>query len=207
MFFKVLSGMGKSTKNSALTLSKVEDTYQIAHRGYPRGGLLRFHASLGIAAALLAATTVELHPTAALVSYVITGLLIVYAVAGYLIYIPFSALGGKLSFRPKDEHISYSKQVLGQSTESSRQIPWEGKLETEVEQVGAKVKFLPLSFYRVKVVTDFMTYHVATFGPGLAETADDLAKGIKKARYGRSKAIDFDALKDSGVHRSVKSSI
>lgn len=200
--------MGKSTKNSALTLSKVEDTYHIAHRGYPRGGLLRFHASLGLAAALLAAASaVELHPTAALVSYIITGLLIVYAVTGYLIYIPFSAMGGKLSFRPKDEHISYSKQVLGQSTESSRQIPWEGKLETEVEQVGAKVKFLPLSFYKVKVVTDFMTYHVATFGPGLSGTADDLANGIKKARYGRSKAIDSDALKDSGVHRSIKSSI
>ena len=197
-----------SKKNSALTLSKVEDTYQIEHRGYPRGGLLRFHASLGVAAALLAVpSAVELHPTASLVYYIITGLLIIYAVTGYLIYIPFSAIGGKLSFRPKDEHISFSKHVLGKSTESSRQIPWEGKLETEVEQIGMKVKGLPFSFYRVKVVTDFMTYHVATFGPGLSATADDLAKGIKKARYGRSKAIDFDALKDSGVHRSIKSSI
>lgn len=195
-----------SKKSSALTLSKVEDSYQIDHRGYPAGGLLRFHASLGVAAALLVVpSAVELSSRISQAYYVVVALLIAYAIVGYAIYIPFSALGGRLSFRPKDEFMSFSKQMLGKDTETARQIPWEGKLETEVEQVGLKVKVLPLSFFRVKVVTDFMTYHVATFGPGLSATAEDLAKGIKKARYGRSKAVDFDALKDTGAHRSIKS--
>jgi hypothetical protein len=183
-------------KKSALTLSKVDDTYVIEHRGYPVGGMLRFHAILGVAAALMTVPlAVELSPRVSQVYFVVTALLIAYAAVGYLIYIPFASLGGRLSFRPTDENISFSKRVMGKDTQSSREIPWEGKLETEVEQVGMKVKFLPLSFYRVKVVTDFMTYHVATFGPGLDATADDLAKAVKKARYGRSKAIDFDALK------------
>jgi hypothetical protein len=183
-------------KNAALTLSKVDDTYQIEHRGYPLGGMLRFHAALGVAAALLTVPlVVELGPKLAQVYFVATALIMLYALAGYLIYVPFAALGGRLSFRPKDENISFSKKVLGKDTQLSREIPWEGKLETEVEQVGLKVPFLPFSFFRVKVITDFMTYHVATFGPGLAATAEDLAKAVKKARYGRSKAIDVDALK------------
>lgn len=195
-----------SKKSSALTLSKVEDSFQIDHRGYPVGGLLRFHASLGVAAALLVVpSAVELSPRMSQAYYLVVALLIVYAVFGYLVHIPFSSIGGRLTFRPKDEFISFSKQVLGKDTETARQIPWEGKLDTEVEHVGLKVKLLPLSFYRVKVVTDFMTYHVATFGPGLSATADDLARGIRKARYGRSKAIDFDALKDTGAQKSIKS--
>jgi hypothetical protein len=187
-------------KRAALTLSKVDDTYQIQHRGYPVGGLLKFHAALGLAAALLTVPlVVEVGPKIALWYYACTALLIFYAALGYVIHIPFAVLGGSLSFRPKDEHISFSRHVFGKSG-SLREIPWEGKLDTEVEPGG----FPPFRFYRVKVVTEFMTYCVAIFGPGQAATAEDLAKGVKKARYGRSKAIDFDALKDSGVHRAIK---
>lgn len=195
-------------KKSALALSKVEDTYQIAHRGYPAGGLLRFHLALGVAAVLMSVPlAVEIHTAAAQAYFVATALLIAYAVLGYLIHIPFSMLGGNLSFCPKDESISYSRTLLGKTTAPSRQIPWEGTLETEVEPVGLKLPGLP-RFYRVKVVTDFMTYHVATFGPGLQSTADDLAKAVKKARYGRPKrGVDIEALtasaNSSGRNRAI----
>ncbi len=196
-------------KKSALTLSKVEDTYQIAHRGYPRGGLLRFHAALGIGAVLMCVPlTVEIHTSAAQAYFASTAILIAYAVLGYLVHIPFCALGGRLSFCPKDENITYSRSMLGTDTQALREIPWEGTLEAEVEEVGLKVPGLPLCFYRVKVITDFMTYHVATFGPGLKSTAEDMAKAVKQARYGRPKrGVDIEALtasaSSSGRNRAI----
>lgn len=196
-------------KKSALALSKVEDTYLIEHRGYPAGGMLRFHAALGVAAVLMCVPlAVEVHTSAAQAYFAATALLMAYALLGYLVYIPFSMLGGRLSFRPKDENISYSRSLFGKETQARREIPWEGALEVEVEEVGLKVPVLPLTFYRVKVVTDFMTYHVATFAPGLKATANDLAKAVKKARYGgRSRAAQVEALtgsaSSSGRNRAI----
>jgi hypothetical protein len=189
-------------KSSAFTLKKSEDTYHIYHKGYPIGGLLRFHCSLGVAAALLAVpTAVELSPRMSQAYFVAAALLLLYALCGYLIYVPFAALSGHVSFTPKQESIQFSKALLGKDTELARQIPWEGKLDTEVEEVGLKVKLLPLCFYRVKVVTDFMTYHVATFAPGMQKAAEDLGKAVKRARYGNPSAsgryptLDVESLK------------
>ncbi len=111
--------------------------------------------------------------------------LLCYAIGGYILYLPFAARGGRVLVSPQTENITFDKSLLSFTTERSRHIPWEGTLETEVEQVGWKVKLLPFHFFRVKVVTDFMTYHVATFGPGLQTAAEDMAKAIKQARYGR----------------------
>lgn len=180
---------------SAFSLKKSDGTYHIYHSGYPAGGMLRFHCCLGLAAALLTVPlSVELNPLASQVSYAVVAVLLVYALAGYAIYLPFAAMSGRVSLTPAEENITFSKRLLGQDTGNSRQIPWEGKLETEVEHVGLKVKFLPFSFYRVKVVTDFMTYHVATFGPGLATAAEDLGKAVRKARYGKAKANPLEGI-------------
>jgi hypothetical protein len=189
-------------KRAALTLSKSDDTYRIDHRGFPVGGLLRYHAALGIAVVLLVVPlTLEVGPRMTQVYLAACAFLLLYAVLGYLVHIPFAMQAGRMSFRPKDEKMSFTRLLLGKSLQGEREIPWEGKLETEVEKAG----FPPYNFYRVKVVTDFMTYHVATFGPGLSVAAEDLAKAIKKARYGRSKTSEVDALLDSGMHRSIKS--
>ena len=191
-------------RRATLTLSKSDDTYLIDHRGFPVGGLLRYHAALGASVPLLT-VPMAMEVGSRMAQFYLAGsaVLLLYAALGYLVHVPFAALGGRLRFCPKDEKISFSRQVMGKSSQAEREIPWEGKLETEVEKAG----LAPYHFYRVKVVTDFMTYHVATFGPGLAATAEDLAKGIKKARYGRPRTSDVDALLDSGMQRSIKSQI
>lgn len=171
---------------SALELSKADGAYTVAHRGYPAGGLLRFHCTLCVAAALLTVPLFsELESRLAQVYFALVFLFLVYSVGGYLMYLPFAGLRGGVRVVPTDESISYHRSVFSVPVVVSRQIPWEGTLEVEVERVGWQTKLLPLNFTRVKIVTDFMTYHVATFGPGLQGTADDMAKAIKKARYGR----------------------
>ena len=192
-------------KKSAFTLKKIDDTYHVHHRGYPAGALLRYHCALGVAAALMTVPVmVEMSPRLSQVYLFVTALLLLYAVYGYLVCLPFAALGGRISFNPKEEGLFFSKSILGKSTEFSRQIPWDGKVEPEMEAAG----FKPFKFYRVKVVTDFMTYHVATFGPGQQATAEELARTIKKGRHGKPR-VDaaaellnssgrFDAVRDSG---------
>ena len=171
---------------SALELSKADGAYTVMHRGYPVGGLLRFHCTLGVAAALLTVPLFsELEPRLAQGYFALTFLLLAYAVGGYFIYLPFAGLRGGVRIVPTDEAISYHKSVFSIPVVVSRQIPWEGTLEVEVERFGWQTKLLPLNFTKIKIVTDFMTYHVATFGPGLQGTAEDMAKAIKKARYGR----------------------
>lgn len=173
---------------SALELSKADGVYTIKHWGYTVGGLLRFHCAVGISSALLTVPLFsELDPKFAQGYFVVCFLLLAYAVVGYLGYLPFAALRGWIRFTPEEELISYHRSVLSIPIVVTRMIPWEGTLETEVEAVGVQWGRLPLSFFRVKIVTDFMTYHVATFGPGLRGTAEDMAKAIKRARYGRKK--------------------
>lgn len=170
----------------ALKLSKAEDVFIVSYRGYPVGGLLRFHSALGLTAALLAVPMVTKVETSLSQFYFSFSLvLLCYSLGGYILYLPFAALGGRVLISPQTESITFDKSLLSFTIERSRQIPWEGTLETEVERVGWKMKFLPFHFFRVKVVTDFMTYRVATFGPGLQSAAEDMAKAIKQARYGR----------------------
>lgn len=185
-------------RKSALALSRSDDTFHIQHCGYPLGGLLRFHLSLGAAAVSLAVPlAVELGPKLSQAYFLATCLFLLYASIGYLLYLPFAALSGRVSLNPKEEKITFSKSVLGKHTDLSREIPWQTKLETEIERVGLKVPLLPLSFYRVKIVTDFMTYPVAVFGPGLGSTADAFSAALKKAQRGRG-GEDINALLESG---------
>lgn len=169
-----------------LKLSRADDVFIIGHRGYPVDGLLRFHCALGVTAAFSSVPMVtEVGTTLSQFYLGFSLLLLCYALGGYILYLPFAALGGRVLISPQTENITFDKSLLSFTTERSRQIPWEGTLETEVEQFGWKLKSLPFHFFRVKVVTDFMTYHVATFGPGLQSVADDMAKAIAQARYGR----------------------
>ncbi len=173
----------------ALKLSKADDVFTVSHRGYPMGGLLRFHSALGLTASFVAVPMLaETGPMLTQVYFFAALALLTYAISGYAIYLPFAAFGGRVQMSPKNESLSFERSYLSISTEKARQIPWEGQLETEVERVGFGPKFLPFHYFRVKVVTDFMTYHVATFGPGLEGAAADLAKAIKRARYGRPAA-------------------
>ena len=158
----------------------------MSHRGYPKGGLLRFHLALVFAVILMAvplslevgSLTAQVYLAGAFVS-------VLYALVGYLVFIPFSALGGTVKLSPKDESIVYSRSNFGQNTAKDRPVPWPDKLETEIAQLGLKIPLLPLSFYRVNIVTEFMTYHVATFGPRLESTAQDFCKSMKQAHRSR----------------------
>lgn len=113
----------------------------------------------------------------------LAGFLGVVSLLGYGIYGLFAGFSGKVTINPKDQTLTYASKFFGIPIGAGK-IPWEDKLNVDLQQLGLKVKALPLSCYKMKVVTQFMTYHIATFGPKQTELAKEFAKTMVRARKG-----------------------
>ncbi len=83
------------SKKSALTLQRSGGVFEVSHRGYPKGGLLRFHLAIVMAVMLMAVPLcLEVGTLTAQVYFAGAFIAVLYALLGYLVFIPFSALCG-----------------------------------------------------------------------------------------------------------------
>lgn len=174
--YKVTTGTIKTEKSG--------DTYDVHYRGMPSGKLLPYRLSMmGVLLCGGLAHTFVDDPVKNMIFTGLAALFTFYTVFGYVFYGFFAGFSGVVSFNPKEKSTAYKNKLFGISVGSGK-IPWEDKLKVDLEPVGLEVKALPFCCYKLKLVTQFMTYHVATFGPKQTELAKEFAKAMVKARRG-----------------------
>lgn len=172
--------------HSTIKTSKSGDNIEVTYRGVPSSALLPYRvAMLGalVCFGLQNAQTKPEDSNLVMVFSAAAGVLGVIALLGYAIYGLFAGFSGKVTFNPKEKTTTFASKFFGIPIAAGK-IPWEDKLNVDLEQMGLKVKALPLSCYKMKIVTQFMTYHIATFGPKQTELAKEFAKTMVRARKG-----------------------